>query len=114
MTAAEVLAAELGMTPETHRWAYANYHGERDLYGYHLTLPNPLAPGTEADVWLGLLVRSPKFVKLYRLSRDFIAHCSIGDYMHEFRSAPDPVLAIVLAMMAVDPAFRARMEGASE
>lgn len=119
MTRAEVLAEYLGLAPETHPECYKHrWHRDREggaaYLTYRLALPDPLAPGTAADAWLGVLVRSEKFRQVDHSSqpRDAWEAIAIGQPLGGHKYYSTPVEAIVRAMMAADPAFREKMEGA--
>lgn len=82
----------------------------------HLTLPDPLAPGTEADVWLGPLMRNVWFHRIiahHRASAHYCANAICDEGVADGESN-NPVPAIVRAMMAADPEFAAKMEGATQ
>lgn len=149
-TRAEVLAKHLGLNEKTHpacyecRWRCNRcgdvYRGTSDMTcivsgcaGYYesmptLALPDPLAPGTAADAWLGVLVRwsqqtdrvalalrayPPKIPRSITLTHRFEAY--VGDYRKYEGGCwdDDPTPAIVRAMTAADSAFSGKMEGAT-
>lgn len=89
MTRAEVLAEYLGKIASN--------------------MPDPLAPGTAADAWLGVLVRDKRLSGLHKYPPKFDAMA--GPKLMIGR-ADDPTPAIVRAMMAADPEFAKQMEGA--
>lgn len=78
-----------------------------------LSLPDPLAPGTAADAWLGPLVRTKEFWTIHGFTDGFGANVFREGWKSPFDGkATDPTPAIVRAMMAADPTFREKMEGA--
>jgi hypothetical protein len=110
MTRAEVLAEYLGATHE----AFPSLFGRCPITdAIYIIAPDPLAPGTAADAWLGVLARWEGFWCLHGFVNDFGAEVFRDGFRGSFsgkENAPTP--AIVRAMMAADPAFREKMEGA--
>jgi len=132
-TKAEVLARYLGVTEKTHPRVFravpicpiCDRQGTRSKTtcnscgvlidesdtDFELTLPNPLAPGT---AWLGVLdewfMRSlDEWVVTYgRGICGVMTHWMTDGFLYD----ESPVRARVRAMMAADPAFREKMEGA--
>lgn len=116
MTRAEVLAEYLNLTPETHPDLYRMVT-LRPAYGVEnsfliLALPDPLAPGTEADAWLGVLVRSENFKDMHRWHDGTFSALTRKEGCCKYIEEADPTPAIVRAMMAADSTFAAKMEGA--
>ncbi len=108
---AEALAAYLGMSAETHPEAYRTYKTSMGYGDPILQYPNPLTPGTAADCWLGVLVRSEAFCALGQGAGTYVCNWN-EKWMMEGNA--DPVPAIVRALFAADPAFAARFEAAHE
>lgn len=118
---AAVFAAYLGMTPENAGWAYTSgfvggQHGAARIRTT-LTATSPLSAAPTPG-WLEVLLKAPIFEALFPSSGVFCAECGIFDGeertgCHRIRAA-HPTHAVALALVAADPALRARLEACGD
>lgn len=116
-TTADVFADYLGMTEENATWAYSvpEIRGRcgQTMPTYQFIATSPFAPDPTPG-WLYVMAKHHSFSCVMRHDVNDYQGIVWKNGMGEFGNERDPIHAVARALVAADPALRARLEACGD